>query len=169
MPSFSMFWPNDCVDRSYNNFLSNQGSFPCTPWTSKYFKLSNFLASRSRFRIPRAVETERYLFSRETNHHAIIYCTYKTGRYCAHQVPSLSLLPIRLPFHCFLLLLTPWPTPLSSVLLLPALRRSTTTTLGTTLQWRVPRWRLHLLRPVASLRWMTGKFWNWQISSRRQS
>jgi hypothetical protein len=101
------------------------------------------------------------LFSQETNHHAIICCTYKTGRYCAHQVPSLSPLPIRLPFYCSLLLLAPWPTPLSPVLLLPALHRSTTTTLGTTLRRRVPRWRLRLLRPVASLRWMTGKFRNW--------
>jgi hypothetical protein len=72
------------------------------------------------------------LFSWETNHHAIICCTYKTGCYCAHQVPSLSPLPICLPFYCSLLLLAPWPTPLSLVLLLPALRRSTTTTLGTT-------------------------------------
>jgi hypothetical protein len=138
MPSFSMFWPNDHADHSYNNFLSNQGSFPCTPRTSKYFKLLNFLASRSRFRIPRAVETERHPFSREMNLHAIICRTYKTGRYCAHQVPSLSPLPIRLPFYCSLLLLAPWLTPLSPVLLLPALRRSTTTTLGTTLRRRVP-------------------------------
>jgi hypothetical protein len=167
MPSFSMFWPNDSADCSYNNFLSNQGSFPCTSQTSKYFKLSNFSASRSRFRIPRAVEIERYLFSRETNLHAIICCTYKTGRYCARQVPSLSPLPIRLPSYCSLLLLAPWPTPLSLVLLLAALHRSTTMTLGTTLRRRVPRWRLRLLRPVASLRWMTEKFWNWQISSRR--
>jgi hypothetical protein len=100
------------------------------------------------------------LFSRETNHHAIICCTYKTMRYCAHQVPSLSPLPIRLPFCCSLLLLAPWPTPLSPVLLLPALRRSTTTTLGTTLRRRVSRWRLRLLRPVTSLRWITGKFQN---------
>jgi hypothetical protein len=133
MPSFSIFWPNDRADRSYNNFLSNQGSFPCTPRTSKYFKLPNFSASRSRFRIPWAVEIERYPFSRETNHHAIICCTYKTGRYCAHQVPSLSPLPIRLPFYCSFLLLAPWPTPLSPILLLSALRRSTMTTLGTTL------------------------------------
>jgi hypothetical protein len=62
MPSFPMFWPNDCADRSYNNFLSKQGSFPRTLRTSKYFKLPNFSASRSRFRIPRAVETERYPF-----------------------------------------------------------------------------------------------------------
>jgi hypothetical protein len=27
------------------------------------------------------------LFSRETNHHAIICCTYKTGHYCAHTLP----------------------------------------------------------------------------------
>jgi hypothetical protein len=85
------------------------------------------------------------LFSQEINLHAIICCTYKTGRYCACQVPSLSPLPIHLPFYCSLLLLAPWPTPLSPVLLLPALRRSTTTTLGTTLRWRVPRWRLRLL------------------------
>jgi hypothetical protein len=26
-------------------------------------------------------------FSRETNHHAIICCTYKTGHYCAHPLP----------------------------------------------------------------------------------
>jgi hypothetical protein len=62
------------------------------------------------------------LFSRETNRLAIICYTYKTGRYCARQVPSLSPLPIRLPFYCSLLFLAPWPTPLSPVLLLPALR-----------------------------------------------
>jgi hypothetical protein len=78
------------------------------------------------------------LFSRETNRNAIICCTYKTVRYCARQVPSLSPLPIRLPSYCSLLLLTLWPTPLSPVLLLPALCRSTTTTLGTTLRRRVP-------------------------------
>jgi hypothetical protein len=140
MSSFPMFWPNDRADRSYTNFLSKQGSFPRTLRTSKYFKLLNFSASRSRFRIPRAVETERYLFSQEMNHHAIICCTYKTGHYCVHQVPSLSPLPIHLPFYCFLLLLAPWPTPLSPILLLSALRRSMTMTLGTTLRQRVPRW-----------------------------
>jgi hypothetical protein len=62
MPSFPVFWPHDRVDCSYNNILSKQGSFPCTLRTSKYFKLPNLSASRSRFRIPRAVETERYLF-----------------------------------------------------------------------------------------------------------
>jgi hypothetical protein len=80
------------------------------------------------------------LFSRETNRHAIICCTYKTGHYCEYQVSSLSPLPIRFLLYCFLLLLTPWPTPLSPILLLPALRRSTTMTLGTTLRRRVPRW-----------------------------
>jgi hypothetical protein len=109
------------------------------------------------------------LFSQETNLHSIICCTYKTGHYCAHQVTSLLPLPIHLPFYCSLLLLAPWPTPMSPVLLLPALRRSMMMTLGTTLQRRVPRWQLRLLRPVASLRWMTGKFRNWQISSRKQS
>jgi hypothetical protein len=82
-----MFWPHDRVDRSYNNLLSKQGSFPRTLRTSKYFKFSNLSASRPRFRIPRAVETERYPFSRETNHHTIFYCTYKTGHYCAHTLP----------------------------------------------------------------------------------
>jgi hypothetical protein len=77
-------------------------------------------------------------FSRETNHHAIFCCSYKTGHYCAPQIPSLSPLPIRLLFYCFLLLFAPWPTPLSRILLLPALRRTTTTTLGTTRRWRVP-------------------------------
>jgi hypothetical protein len=62
MPSFPMLWPNDRADRSYNNFLSKQGSFPRTLRISKYFKLPNFSASRSGFRIPRAVETERYPF-----------------------------------------------------------------------------------------------------------
>jgi hypothetical protein len=62
MPSFFIFLPNDRADRSYNIFLLNQGSFPYTPQTSKYFKLPNFSASRSHFRIPRAVETERYPF-----------------------------------------------------------------------------------------------------------
>jgi hypothetical protein len=41
------------------------------------------------------------LFPWEMNHHAIICCTYKTGCYCAHQVPSLSPLPIHLPFTIF--------------------------------------------------------------------
>jgi hypothetical protein len=72
-------------------------------------------------------------FSRETNHHAIICCTHKTGHYCAHQVSSLSPLPIRLLFCCFLLLCAPWPTSLFLVLLLPVLRQSMTMTLGTTL------------------------------------
>jgi hypothetical protein len=58
-----MLWLNDCADHSYNVFLSNQGSFLCMPRTSKYFKLPNFSASLSRFRIPRAVEIERYPFS----------------------------------------------------------------------------------------------------------
>jgi hypothetical protein len=82
-----MFQLNDRADRSYNNLLLKQGSFPRTLRASKYFKLPNFLASRSRFRIPRAVETEKYPFSRETNHHAIICCTYKTGHYCVHTLP----------------------------------------------------------------------------------
>jgi hypothetical protein len=80
------------------------------------------------------------LFSRETNRHTIICCTYKTGHYCAPQVPSLSPLPIRLLFDCFLLLFATWSTPLSPILLLPALRRSMTTNLGTTRRRRVPRW-----------------------------
>jgi hypothetical protein len=48
---------HDRADRSYNNLLSKHGSFPRTLRTSKYFKLLNLSASRSRFRIPRAVET----------------------------------------------------------------------------------------------------------------
>jgi hypothetical protein len=107
------------------------------------------------------------IFSREMNRHAIFCCTYKTGHYCAPQIPSLLPLPIRLLFYCFLLLFAPWPILLSPILLLPALHRSTTTTPGTTRRRRVPRWRLHLLRPGASLRWMMGKFWSWWISSRR--
>jgi hypothetical protein len=82
-----MFWPHDRADRSYNNLLSKQGSFPRTLRTSKYFKFPNLSVSRSRFRIPWAVETERYLFFRETNRHAIFCCTYKTGHYCAHTLP----------------------------------------------------------------------------------
>jgi hypothetical protein len=85
------------------------------------------------------------IFPRETNRHAIFCCTYKTGYYRAPQIPSLSPLPIRLLLYCFLLLFAPWPTPLSPILLPPALHRSTTTTPGTTRQRRVPRWRLHLL------------------------
>jgi hypothetical protein len=167
MPSFPMFWPHVRADRSYNNLLSKQGSFPRTLQTSKYFKLPNFLAPRSRFRIPRQLKQKNILFSREMNHHAIFCCTYKIGHYCAPQIPSLSPLPIRLLFYCFLLLFAPWPTPQSPILLLPVLRRSTTTTLGTTRRRRVPRWRLRLLQPVASLRWMMGKFQSWRISSRR--
>jgi hypothetical protein len=140
MTSFPVFWPHDRADHSYNNLLSKQGSFPRTLQTSKYFKLPNCSAPQSRFRIPRAVETERYPFSRETNHHAIFCYTYKTGHHCAPQIPSLSPLPIRLLSYCFLLLFAPWPTPLSPILLLPALRRSTTMTPGTTRRWRVPRW-----------------------------
>jgi hypothetical protein len=100
MPSFPVFWPHDRADRSYNNLLSKQGSFPRTLRTSKYFKLPNLLASRSRFHILQAVETERYPFSREMNRHAIICCTYKTRHYCAHPItlalaysPSVLLFP----------------------------------------------------------------------------
>jgi hypothetical protein len=53
---------HDRADRSYNNLLSKHGSFPRTLRTLKYFKLPNLSASRSRFRIPWAVETERYPF-----------------------------------------------------------------------------------------------------------
>jgi hypothetical protein len=140
MLSFPMFWPNDHADHSYNNFLSKQGSFPRTLRTSKYFKLLTFQLLDPVSVSRRQLKQKDILFSRETNHHAIICCTYKTEHYCAHQVPSLSPLPIRLPFYCFLLLLAPWPTPLSPVLLLPALHRSTTMTLGTSLRRRVPRW-----------------------------
>jgi hypothetical protein len=65
MPSFPVFWPHDRADRSYNNLLSKQGSFPRTLRTSKYFKLPNLTTSRSCFRIPRAFETERYRFFSE--------------------------------------------------------------------------------------------------------
>jgi hypothetical protein len=131
---------HDRADRSYNNLLSKHSFFPRMLRTLKYFKLPNLSASRSRFRIPRAVETERYHFSRETNRHAIICCTYKTGHYCVRQVSSLSPLPIRFLFCYFLLLCAPWLTPLSPILLLPALRRSMTTNLGITQRRRVPRW-----------------------------
>jgi hypothetical protein len=115
----------------------------------------------------RQLKQKDIFFSRETNHHAIFCCTYKTGHYCAPQIPSLSPLPIRLLFYCFLLLFAPWPTPLSPILFLPVLHRSTTMTLSTTQRRRVPRWQLRLLRPMASLRWMTGKFRSWWIFSRR--
>jgi hypothetical protein len=58
------------------------------------------------------------LFSRETNRLAIICCTYKTGRYCARQVPSLSPLPIRLPFYCSMVNTSvPRPSSLSAPLI----------------------------------------------------
>jgi hypothetical protein len=53
---------HDRADCSDNNLLSKYGSFPRTLRTSKYFKLPNLLASQSRFRILRVVETERYPF-----------------------------------------------------------------------------------------------------------
>jgi hypothetical protein len=66
--------------------------------------LQNISNSRT-FRLPDPASVSRgqlkqkdILFPREMNHHAIICCTYKTERYCAHQVPSLSPSPIRLPF-----------------------------------------------------------------------
>jgi hypothetical protein len=43
-------------------------------------------------------------FSRETNLHAIICCTYKTGHYCARQVPSLSPLPVLQKLYKWLIL-----------------------------------------------------------------
>jgi hypothetical protein len=55
----------------------SQVSFLLTPWTSKSFKLSHFLAPRSRFRIARVLQTERHLFSQEVNHHIVICYTYK--------------------------------------------------------------------------------------------
>jgi hypothetical protein len=39
-----------------------QGSFLWTPWTSKSFKIPNFLAPRSRVWIARVVEIERHFF-----------------------------------------------------------------------------------------------------------
>jgi hypothetical protein len=120
---------HDRAGCSYNNLLSKNGSFTRTLWTSKYFKLTNLSASRSRGQL----KQKDILFSRETNRHTIICCTYKTGHYCARHVSSLSPLPIRLLFCCFLLLCAPWPTPLFPVLLLSVLRRSMTMTPGTTL------------------------------------
>jgi hypothetical protein len=169
MPSFSMFWPNDRADCSYNNFYRTKVPSLVRRGLQNISNSRTFWLLDPAFVSRGQLKQKDILFSRETIIHAIICYTYKTGCYCARQVPLLSPLPIRLPFYCSLLLLAPWPTPLSPVLLLPALRRSTTMTLGTTLRWRVPRWQLRLLRPVASLRWMTGKFRNWQISSRRQS
>jgi hypothetical protein len=137
MPSFSMFWPNDRADRSYNIFYRNKvpslvrRGLQNISYSQTFRLLDPASVSRGQ------LKQKDIFFSRETNHHAIICCTYKTGRYCAHQVPSLLPLPIRLPFYCFLLL-APWPTPLFPVLLLPALCRSTMTTLGTTLRRRVP-------------------------------
>jgi hypothetical protein len=141
MPSFSVLWPMTAPIVLIIIFYRN--TVPSLV-RCRLQNISNFRAFRlyrSRFRIPGAVEIERYpFFSRETNRHTIIYCTYKTGHDCAHQVSSLSPLPIRLLFYCFLLLLAPWPTPLFPVLLLPVLHRSTMMTPGTTLRRRVLRW-----------------------------
>jgi hypothetical protein len=139
MPSFPVFWPHDRANHSYNNLLSKHGSFPRTLWTSKYFKFLNLSASRSRFRIPRTVETERYPFflGKRITMPSFV-ARIRLGTTVRILFPSLSPLPIRLPFYCFLLLLAPWPTLLFPILLLPALHRSTMTTLGTTLRRRVP-------------------------------
>jgi hypothetical protein len=141
MSSFPVFWPHDRADHSYNNLLSKQGSFPRMLRTSKYFKFLNLSTSRSRFRIPRAVEIERYPFFLGKRIATLSFAApIRLGTTVRILFPSLSPLSIRLPFYCFLLLLAPWPTPLSPILLLPALRRSMTTTQGTTLRWRVSRW-----------------------------
>jgi hypothetical protein len=114
MPSFPVFWPHVRTDRSYNNLLSKQGFFPRTLRTSKYFKFSNLSASRSRFRIPRAVETERYPFFLGKRIVTLSFAApIRLGTTVRILFPSLSPLPIRLPFYCFLLLLAPWPTLLS--------------------------------------------------------
>jgi hypothetical protein len=133
MPLFSMVWPNDCADRSYNIFYRTK--VPSLV-RRRLYNISNSQTFRlldPAFVSRGQLKQKDILFSQETNRLAIICFTYKIGRYCARQVPSLSPLPIHLPFYCTLLLLAPWPTPLSPVLLLPALCRSTTTTLGTTL------------------------------------
>jgi hypothetical protein len=48
------------------------------------------------------------LFSRETNHHAIICCTYKTKHYCAHPLP----ITFALAYSPFVLL---FPSPSRSM------------------------------------------------------
>jgi hypothetical protein len=58
---------------------------------------------------------------------------YYSYYHLSHNTFLLLSLPIRLSFYRFILLLASWPTPLSPVLFLPMLRRSTTMTLDTIL------------------------------------
>jgi hypothetical protein len=86
MPSFPMLWPNDRTDCSYNNILSKHGSFLRMLRTLKYFKLRTFRLLDPAFVSYGQLKQKDILFSRETNHHAIICCTYKTRHYCAHPI-----------------------------------------------------------------------------------
>jgi hypothetical protein len=53
---------NDRADRIDKSYPLAQGSFSSMPRISKYFKLPNFLALRSRVRIVWVVEKQRHLF-----------------------------------------------------------------------------------------------------------
>jgi hypothetical protein len=44
MPSLPMFWPHDCADRSYNNLLSKQDSFPRTLRFTVSYKTGHYCA-----------------------------------------------------------------------------------------------------------------------------
>jgi hypothetical protein len=74
-----MLRANNRADRIDVSCPLNLDSFSRTSWASKSFKLPNFLVPRSRVRIVRVVETERYPFSRETNHYTVTCYAYKAG------------------------------------------------------------------------------------------
>ena len=138
VPSFPVFWPHDRVDRSYNNLLLKQGSFLVR------CGLQNISNSRTvRLLDPASVsrgqlKQKDILFLGKRIATPSFATPIRLGTTVRILFPSLSPLPIRLSFYCFLVLLAPWPTLLCPILLLPALGRSTTTTLGTTLRRRVP-------------------------------
>jgi hypothetical protein len=65
------------------------GSFLRMPRISKSFELPTPpLTPRIHVLIARAVETESYPFSRETNHRPVACHPHKAGRHCSYCVPS---------------------------------------------------------------------------------
>jgi hypothetical protein len=72
-----LLWASDHADRIDSICLLNYGSFLRKLWTSKSFKLPNFLAHQFHVRITRVVEIEMHLFPWEMNHHTVACYAYK--------------------------------------------------------------------------------------------
>jgi hypothetical protein len=96
---------DDCVDRLDKSYPLILGSFSCTLWTSKYFKLPNFSLLDSAAELRGWLKQRGIFFSGEMNHHTIAGCAYKVEYHWARQVSSFLILAFKsltLPFIALL-------------------------------------------------------------------